>query len=106
MTTLNQREQAFEAKFKHEEEQMFKATARRNRLVGMWMAEKLGKTGAEADAYAVSVVAVDFDRPGDDDVIEKLLNDANQAGIALSREDVVFELQRLFTVAMEQIRRE
>jgi hypothetical protein len=106
MTTLNRREQAFETKFKHEEEQTFKATARRNRLVGLWMAEKLGKTGDEAAAYAASVVAVDFDHPGDDDVINKLLTDAKQADIVLSREDVVFELQRLFPVALEQIRSE
>ena len=61
MTTFDKREEAFEKQFAHDEELKFKATARRNKLLGLWAAEKLGLTGAEADSYALSVVMVDFE---------------------------------------------
>ena len=68
MTTFDQRKDAFENKFALDEELRFKATARRNKLLGLWAAEKLGKSGAEADAYAKSVVVADFEEAGDEDV--------------------------------------
>lgn len=75
MTTFDEREAAFENKFAHDEELRFKAIARRDRLVGMWAAEKLGKTGAEAEAYARAVVSADLKKPGDEDVFRKLRGD-------------------------------
>lgn len=75
MTTFDDREAAFEAKFAHDEELRFKATARRDKLVGLWAAEKLGMTGDEADAYARSVVKEDLSHPGDEDVFKKLRAD-------------------------------
>ena len=75
MTTFNDREKAFENKFAHDEEMLFKAAARRNRLLGLWAASLLGKTGAEADAYAMEVVRSDFVEVGHDDVVRKLVAD-------------------------------
>lgn len=106
MTTFDDREKAFENRFKFDEEMKFKATARRNRLVGQWAAEKLGKAGDDVNAYAKSVVAADFDRPGDEDVIEKLLADFAAASLPISRDDVLFELERFYGVALEQMRHE
>lgn len=75
MTTFNDREKAFENKFAHDEEMQFKASARRNRLLGLWAASLLGKTGADADAYAMEVVRADFIEVGHDDVVRKLAAD-------------------------------
>src|SRR5580704_7581005 len=75
MTTFDKREEGFEKQFAHDEELKFKATARRNKLLGMWAAEKLGLAGAEADAYAKSVVMADFEEPGDHDVFRKIRAD-------------------------------
>ena len=75
MTTFDDREHAFEAKFAHDAEMQFKAEARRNRLVGLWAAGLLGKTGAEADAYAREVITSDFQEAGEDDVFRKLRAD-------------------------------
>jgi hypothetical protein len=75
MTTFNDREKGFENKFAHDAEMQFKAIARRNRLLGMWAASLLGKTGAEADAYALEVVKADFAEAGDDDVVRKVASD-------------------------------
>ena len=71
MTTFDKREEGFEKKFAHDEELRFKANARRNKLLGLWAAEKLGLSGAEADAYAKEVVVADFEEAGDDDVFRK-----------------------------------
>lgn len=75
MTTFDEREAAFERKFAHDEELRFKATARRDRLVGLWAAEKLGKTGEDAEAYARAVVKEDLAHPGDQDVYDMLRAD-------------------------------
>jgi hypothetical protein len=75
MSTFDDRETAFEAKFAHDEEMRFKAVARRNRILGQWAAGLLGKTGAEADAYAAEVVRADFQEAGDEDVVRKLVAD-------------------------------
>ncbi len=75
MTTFNDREKAFENKFAHDEEMLFKAQARRNRLVGLWAASLLGKTGDEADAYAMEIVRADFEEAGHEDVYRKLAAD-------------------------------
>lgn len=75
MTTFDEREQAYEAKFAHDAELRFKAEARRNRLLGEWAAELLGKTGDDARAYAMTVVTSDFEEPGDEDVFRKVAGD-------------------------------
>ncbi len=81
MTTFDDRERAFETKFARDEEMMFRVTARRNRLVGQWAAEKMGLTPEETDAYAKAVVQADFEEAGDEDVIRKLLGDLTSAGV-------------------------
>ena len=75
MSTFDDREHAFEAKFAHDAEMQFKAEARRNKLVGLWAADLLGKAGADADAYAAEVIKADFEEPGDEDVYRKLAGD-------------------------------
>ena len=80
MTTFDDREKAFEKKFEHDQELQFKATARKNKLLGLWAAGLMGKTGADAEAYAKEVVMADFEKPGDSDVIDKLVKDLAAAG--------------------------
>lgn len=75
MTTFDDRERSYETKFAHDAELRFKAEARRNRLLGEWAAELLGKTGDAARSYAMTVVTSDFEEPGDDDVYRKLAGD-------------------------------
>lgn len=75
MTTFDDRENAFEAKYAHDEEMKFKAAARCHKLTGLWAAGLLGKTGDEADAYAIEVVKADFEEPGHEDVVRKLVAD-------------------------------
>jgi hypothetical protein len=82
MTTFDEREKGFERKFAHDEELRFKATARRNRLFGLWAAEKLGLSGTEAADYAKSVVKADFAEPGDADVLRKVRGDLEAKGVA------------------------
>jgi hypothetical protein len=82
MTTFNDREKAAEKKFAHDAELEFKAGARRNKLLGLWAAEQIGKTGAEADAYAKSVVMADFEEVGDEDVFRKLRADLDPAKVS------------------------
>ena len=81
MTTFDDREHAFENKFARDEEFQFKVTARRNKLVGLWAAEKMGLTPEEADSYAKSVVQADFEEAGDEDVVRKLLGDLTNVGV-------------------------
>ena len=81
MTTFDSRENAFENMFAHDEEMMFKITARRNKLVGMWAAEKMGLTAEETSSYATSVVQADFEEAGDEDVVRKLMGDMTSAGV-------------------------
>ena len=75
MTTFDDRERAYETKFAHDADLRFKAEARRNRLLGEWAAELLGKSGEEARTYAMSVVTADFEEPGDEDVFRKVVTD-------------------------------
>ena len=82
MTTFDNREQAFEAKFARDEEMAFRVTARRNRLLGAWAAQQMGLTAEETDAYGKAVVRADFEEAGDEDVIRKVLGDLTAAGVA------------------------
>lgn len=88
MTTFDDRERAFEAKFAMDEEMAFRITARRNRLLGQWAAAKLGLTPEETDAYAKAVVQADFEESGDEDVIRKLVGDLTAAGIDIEEVEV------------------
>lgn len=81
MTSFQDREKAFEAKFARDEELQFKIMARRNRLLGEWAAAKMGLTKEETDAYAKAVVQADFEEAGDEDVIRKVLGDLTSAGV-------------------------
>lgn len=81
MTTFDDRERAFEAKYVRDEEMAFRVIARRNRLLGQWAAAKLKLTPEETDAYAKAVVQADFEESGDEDVIRKLLGDLLAAGV-------------------------
>ena len=81
MSAFDDRERAFEAKFARDQEVQFRVTARRNRLVGEWAAERMGLTPEETDAYAKAVVQADFEEAGDEDVIRKLLGDLLAAGV-------------------------
>jgi hypothetical protein len=81
MTTFDKRQEDFEKKFAHDEELRFKATARRNRMFGLWAADKLGLSGADSDDYAKQVVAAQFDAPGDDGVFHKVQRDFQAKGV-------------------------
>ena len=83
MTDFDDRKNAFETKFARDEEMQFKVTARRNKLLGLWAAEKMGLTEVEADAYAKDVIRADFEEAGDEDVIRKLLGDLTAAGVEI-----------------------
>ena len=88
MTTLDERERAFETKFARDQEIQFKIVARRNRLLGLWAAERMGLTDVEAEAYARDVVHSDFETMGDDDVIKKLLGDITAAGVEVDEAEL------------------
>ena len=100
MTTFDGREHAFEAKYAHDEEMKFKAQARANKLLGLWAAEKLGKTGDAAAAYAVEVVKSDFEEAGHEDVVRKVVGDL--AG-KVSAEEVRAKMLELQPVAKRQL---
>ena len=101
MSSLDNRKNAFENKFVHDEELRFKATARRNKLFGLWAAAELGR--ADADAYAKEVVKADFEKPGDDDVIEKVAADFKNAGKPMTEATLRAQLAKMFDKAKEQI---
>jgi hypothetical protein len=103
MTTFNEREKGFEQKYKHDQDLQFKVNARRNRLFGMWAAERMGLSGADADAYAKQVVQSDFEKPGDSDVLAKVAADLAGKGIAATDLELRKEMDRLLSVAKEQI---
>ena len=106
MTTFDDRGKGFEAKYKHDQELQFKVMARRNKLLGLWAAEKMGVSGADAETYCKEVVISDFDRPGDDDVLEKVHADLEAKGLGLSAPDVRKEMERLLDIARQQIEAE
>jgi hypothetical protein len=101
MTTFDKREEGFEKKFAHDEELKFKAYARRNKLLGLWAADQLGKTGADAEAYAKEVVLADFEEAGDDDVLRKIVADLSAKGI--SEQAVRAKMTELLAEAVKQV---
>jgi hypothetical protein len=104
MTTFDKREEGFEKKFAHDEELRFKATARRNKLLGLWAAEKLGLAGPEADAYAKEVVVADFESPGEEDVFAKLRKDFDAKGVAQSDHQIRRTMDELMARAIDQVK--
>lgn len=104
MTTFDKREEGFEKKFALDEEQKFKAEARRNRLLGQWAAEKLGMTGDAASAYAKEVVAADFEEAGEGDVLRKVTGDFAKKGVAISEAEVSAKMSELMAVAVAQVK--
>lgn len=104
MTQFEDREKAFENKYKHDEALRFKVMARRNKLLGLWAAEKLGLTGSDAESYAKDVVAADFDKPGDEDVLQKVSEDLKAKGVAVSDHAVRQEMDRLLTASREHFK--
>ena len=104
MTTFDKREEGFEKKFAHDEELRFKASARRNKLLGLWTAEKLGLSGAPAEAYAKEVVMADFEEAGDQDVFKKIRKDLDAKNISLTDQDIHRAMDDLMKQAIEQIK--
>jgi hypothetical protein len=104
MTTFDKREEGFEKKFVHDEELRFKANARRDKLVGLWAAEKLGLTGAAAEAYAKEVVSADVDKPGEDAVFRKVRQDFDAKGVAQSDHQIRRTMEEMLATAVAQIK--
>ena len=104
MTTFDKREEGFEKKFAHDEELRFKANARRNKMLGLWAAEKLGLTGSDADAYAKEVVLADFEQAGDDDVFQKIRKDFDAKNVAQSDHQIRRTMVDLMEQAIDQIK--
>ena len=103
MSNMNDREKGFENKFAHDAELKFKAEARRNKLLGLWAAELMGKTGDDADAYAKTVVLADFEEVGDEDVFRKIRGDFDAAGVEQSDHQIRRQMLELLAIAVEQI---
>lgn len=103
MTTFDKREEGFESKFAHDEELKFKAFARRNKMLGLWAAALLGKSGAEADAYAKDVVLADLQEQGDEDVVRKLK--ADLAGKGVTEQQIRAQMSELLVQAVAQVQK-
>jgi hypothetical protein len=103
MATFDEREKGYEAKYAHDADKEFRVTARRNKLLGLWAAARLGLTEAEAEAYARAVVQADFEETGDEDVIRKVIGDLLKGGVETSDIEVRDMLSRKTDEAREQI---
>lgn len=104
MTTFDKREEAFEQQFAHDEELRFKATARRNKLLGLWAAEKLGLRGTEADSYALAVVMSDIEDVGAHDVTSKIRKDFEAKGVVQSDHQIARVMAELMEKAIADIK--
>jgi len=104
MSTFDKREEGFEKKFAMDADQKFKAEARRNRLLGMWAAEKLGLTGDAVATYAKEVVASDFEESGDADVVRKVLGDLTAKGVAMTEPELRVKMDELMATAVMQVK--
>jgi hypothetical protein len=103
-TSFDKREEGFEKQFAHDEELRFKASARRNKLLGLWVAEKLGMSGTDANTYAKDVVMADFEEAGDDDVFRKVRKDLDDKKVSVSDQDIKKTMVELMAQAIEQIK--
>ncbi|MCT7375191.1 MULTISPECIES: DUF1476 domain-containing protein [Chelativorans] len=104
MSSMKDREETFERKFVHDEEMKFRAMSRRNKLLGLWAAEKLGKTGAEADAYAIEVIKADVEEAGEEDVFRKVRRDFDAAGVQQSDHQIRRTMSELLIEAIDQVK--
>jgi hypothetical protein len=104
MTTFDKREEGFEKKFALDEEQKFKAEARRNKLLGLWVAEKLGISGEAASSYAREVVAAEFGEGRGANVVRKVMADLEAAGVAITEEQLRARMAELAAVAITQVK--
>jgi hypothetical protein len=104
MSTFDKREEGFERKFAHDEEVRFKARARRNKILGLWAADKLGLTGDSADAYAKEIVIADFEGPGDDDVFARIRRDFDAKAVAQSDHQIRRTMEELMAKAVEDVK--
>jgi len=103
MSTFDKREKGFESKFAHDEELRFKAHARRNKIVGLWAAEKLGLTGAAAETYASEIVTADLDKPGSDGVFNRLRKDFDEKGVAQSDHQIRRTMEEALAKAVAEV---
>lgn len=106
LSGFEKRKTGEEAKFALDQELRFKANARRNKLLGLWAAEQLGKSGEEASNYATEVIKSDFEAPGDEDVFRKVKGDFDKAGVALTDHQLQRQMSELMEAAIEQVRAE
>jgi hypothetical protein len=104
MTTFDKREEGFEKQFARDEELKFKASARRNKLLGLWAAEKLGLSGAQAEAYAKEVIMADFEEPGDNDVFRKIRRDFDAKDIKQSDHQIRRTMDELMAKAITEVK--
>ena len=106
MSEFDKRKSAEESRYALDQELRFKANARRNKLLGLWAAEKLGKAGEAASAYAIEVVKADFEAPGDEDVFRKVRGDFDKAGVEMTDHQIQRQMQELMETAIQQVRSE
>lgn len=103
MSTFDEREKGYEAKYAHDEEMGFRILSRRNKLLGLWAAERLGKSGEEAEAYAREIVMADLDEPGEEDVFRRVRADLDAAHVAVSDEEIRRRMAELKEVARREV---
>jgi len=100
------RQKGYEAKYQHDQELLFKITARRNKLLGLWAAEQMGLNGEAAQAYASEVVVADFEEPGDADVVRKVMGDLSNRGFEITEQSLRKQMDVLGDTARNQIESE
>ena len=103
MTTFDEREKSFEKRFALDQELLFRAHARRDKLFGLWAAGKMGLSGAEAEAYGKAIVAEDIKEPGDSDIMRKVSADLAAKGVKVAATELTAKLDEFFAVAKQQI---
>ncbi|MEX0692978.1 MAG: DUF1476 domain-containing protein [Rhodospirillales bacterium] len=104
--SFSRREKGEERKYEHDQQLLFKAESRRNKLLGLWLAEIFGLTGADADAYAKEVVIADLDEPGVEDIMRKVMGDIKERAATVTEAEVRSKLQQLESVALDQVKSE
>jgi len=104
--SFSKREKGEELKYEMDQEQLFRAESRRNKLLGLWLAEIFGLTGDAAESYAKEVVVADLDEPGHEDVVRKVMKDIGERGASVTEDQVRAKMQDLESVAMDQIKNE
>src|SRR3712207_4350812 len=103
MSDFDRRGKAFEARYQLDQDQLFKVQNRRNRLLGQWVGDLLGKSGGDLEAYAAEVVRSDFDKPGDSDIVAKVMGDLGAKGVDLSEAELRRKMDELLAEARRQV---